>query len=356
MNKSLLTSALVLFSSTAVQAVTLNVYEWEGYISTFKEGFEAYAKSKGKDIKLEFLKGADGKPSYISNADDIFEALRAKPVDIVTPTHNYYQGENGRLIRLLKPLDTSKMPNYADVLPSLRSASFGKMKGKDFALPLLGGAYSLAYNADRVEAPTSWAALEDKTKKISITSGQVEANVYVAALIAGAKPADVYRIDKINVAETQKHLKNVVANTKVFWDGMADPEEMKTLDYVTSYWFGVAAANQQGQNWKFAKPKEGQTVWLDNISISSKVKAGSEKEEAAYMLLDYMVSPDVQKKIIDTFGSVVVNGKVKSMVSAEVAEQYSVGDSSFFKEEYFWQPLDKRTVNGYKNLWKKAQK
>ncbi len=341
-------------SSFSLQAVTLNVYEWEGYISTFKEDFEAYAKSKGKDITLSFLKGSDGKISYISNADDIFEALRSKPVDVVTPTHNYYQGENGRLIRLLKPIDISKLSHYSNVLSTLRVANFGKKEGKDYALPLLGGAYSLAYNADRVEAPISWAALADQSKKTSITSGQVEANIYIAALLAGSKPEDVYRIDKINVEETAKHLNEIFSNKTVFLAGMADPYEMKNLDYVTSYWFGVAAANKAGQNWKFAKPKEGQTLWLDNISISATVKSGSEKEEAAYMLLDYMISPEVQKKILDVFGSVIVNSKVKEMVSEEVATQYSVGDSSFFKEEYFWQPLDKRTANGYKNLWNKA--
>lgn len=355
MKKILSLSLLTALFATTAQAVTLTVYEWEGYISTFKEDFEKYAKTQGKDITVEFLKDDSGDVKYISNADDIFEALRSKNVDIVTPTHNYYKGENGRLFRLLKPLNTSKLSHYPNVLSSLREAGFAKQDGKSYALPLLGGAYGLAYNADKVDAPNSWNALKDNTKKTSITNGQIEANVYVAALLAGAKPADVYRIDKINVAETTNNLKEIVQNTAVFWDGMADPNEMTNLDYVTSYGFGVAAANKAGQNWKYAKLKEGQTVWLDNISIAATVE-GSEKEEAAYMLLDYMVSPDTQKRILEEFGSVIVNQDVKKMVSDEVAQQYSVGDSSFFKEEYFWQPLDKRTVNGYKNMWQKVQK
>lgn len=350
------TFAAILSTSTA-DAVTLKVYEWEGYISTFKDGFEEYAKKQGKDITLEFVKDSSGNPAYISNAEDIFNALRDKKADIVTPTHNYYKGSRGRLFNLLHPLETSKIDNYDKVLGSLRSASFDEKGGSKYALPLLGGAYSLAYNADRVsEAPTSWNALIDPKMKTSITSGQIEANVYVAALINGEKPENVYSVDKINAAAAESKLKEITSNVDVYWDGMADPEAMKKLDLVTTYWFGVAAANKAGQNWKFAKPVEGQTVWLDNISISADTAKDNEKLDAAYTLLGYMISPNVQKTILDEFGSIIVNGDVKNMVSEEVAAQYSVGDESFFKEEYFWQPLEKRTVNAYQNMWKNATK
>lgn len=346
------------FAVTSANAVTLNVFEWEGYISTFKDDFEAYAKSKGKDIKLNFIKDENGKPKYISTADDIFKELRAKKVDIVTPTHNYYKGERGRYFHLLHPLDTSKMPNYSDVLGSLRSAEFADYKGGKFAVPLLGGSYALAYNAANVEEPTSWKVMADPKNKgrTSITGGQVEANVYVAAIMAGSKPADVYNIDKIDSTKTSDNLKAMATNSKVNWDGMVDPNEMKNLDYVTTYWFGVAAANAEGQNWKFADPKEGQTVWLDNISISKQAGADADKLEAAYMLLDYMISPDVQQQILKNYGSIVVNTKVKDMISAEEVSQYRVGDESFFKKEYFWQPLDSRTRNGYKVMWENATK
>ncbi len=53
-------------------AVELRVHEWEGYISLFERDFEAWAKSRGKDIDLVFLKKPDGSVSYIGSADDIF--------------------------------------------------------------------------------------------------------------------------------------------------------------------------------------------------------------------------------------------------------------------------------------------
>lgn len=343
--------------SPAVSAVELKILEWEGYISLYEKEFEAWAKSKGKDIDLVFATNADGSPFYIGSADDIFENVRKRACDVTTPTHNYYKQERGKLIQILHAIDSSKLSNYGDIYPGLRNANYAREGGKLYAVPQLGGSYALAYNAARTSAPASWTVLlqPDAKGKFTVTSDQVEANIYQMALLAGVKPADVYDYDKFTPEQrtaTADNLKKLVANAASFWGGMPTPEQMKPLTYATDYWFGVAAANAAGQNWKFAEPTEGVTVWLDNVSIAKHVESDPAKLEAAYLLIDYMIGVDAQAMVAKEFGSVIVNPKAKAKLAPEQAAAQP--GQEFFVEERFWQPLNDRTRNGFKNMWDDA--
>lgn len=345
-------------ASPMAHAVELRVLEWEGYISPDEKAFEAWAKAKGKTIDLVFQKKADGTPFYIGNADDIFENVRKKACDVTTPTHNYYKQERGKLMQILHTIDTSKLANYSSVYPGLRSAGFARDEtGGVHAVPLLGGSYALAYNAASSPAPGSWTTLLQPAAKgtFTITSDQVEANIYQMALLAGVKPADVYDYDKYTPAQlkaTSDNLKKLVANAANFWGGMPSAEQMKPLSYATDYWFGVAAANAAGQNWKFASPKEGVTVWLDTLAIAKHVESDPAKLEAAYLLVDYMIGLEAQARIARDFGSVIVNPKAKAKLTA--AQAAGQPGETFFDEQYFWQPLNDRTRNGFKKMWDEA--
>lgn len=347
-------------STSHAEQIQLRVFEWEGYISPFADDFAVYAKSKGVDAKLIFMTGADNKPSYITSPDDIFQAVRGEKCDIVTPTHNYYKDSNARLMQTLAPINIAEVANFSAVVDNLRAADYAQADGKHYAVPLLGGGYSLAYNADRVkEPPTSWKALVDPRFKnrTSITGAQYEANVYVAALLSGVKPADIYAWDNVNPEAVGGWLRQMAANARVYWDANPDIELMANdLDLITDYGFGVAFANAKGQNWKFANPKEPTTVWLDNISLTPSAIASPEKAKAAHLLLDFMLSPEIQARLAQMYGVVVPNPKALDHVPANQREKVRIGSNEFYKAELLWRPLDKRTRNGFKTLWDEAAK
>lgn len=350
--------ALGLAPLTTAAALELSVLEWEGYISVYEKEFEAWAKSKGKDIDLVFVTHPDGSRFYIGSADDIFEQVRRQTADVVTPTNNYFKQERSKLMQLLLALDTSKFGNFAELYPSLQSARYARDDaGRVYALPLLAGSYALAYNTAKTAAPESWTVLLKPEAKgtFSVTSDQYEANVYQMAMLAGVAPADVYDFDKMTPAQrnaTADNLNKLVANAANFWGGMPTPDQMKPLSYVTDYWFGVAAANKARQSWKLAEPKEGVTVWLDNVSISGFVGRDPAKLEAAYLLLDYMIGVDAQATIAREFCSVIVNPMAKAKLTPE--QSAAQPGAAFFDEQRFWQPLSDRTRNGYKQMWSAA--
>lgn len=350
----IIAAAYCAFLSTAAAATELRVLEWEGYISTFKSEFEAYAKAKGKAVTLTFPKAP------IASADDIFTALRNGDVDVVTPTHNYYKGENAKLMQLLEPLDVSRIGGYDSLYPPLRqSSALRDEAGKVYGVPLLGGSYALAYNTSKVQSAPDWRDLLTPAAKgrFTVTSDQYEANVYQMALLAGVKPADIYDYDRYT--ETQRrqvaeNLKLLVGNAAGFWGGMPYPKDMVGLDYVTDYWFGVAAANKAGQSWRIAKTATPSTVWLDTIALARSASKDASKLDAAYLLLTFMTSAETQARVHQEFGSVVVSAAARSLLPPDKAAQLPGED--FFVEQFFWQPLTPRTRNAFKLMWDAALK
>jgi spermidine/putrescine transport system substrate-binding protein len=339
--------------------VVLRVLEWEGYITSFQTEFETYARSKGKNITLSFLKKPDGTPFFIGSYDDVFNALRRHKVDVVTPTENYYKTDNSRLIRLLLPLDLTHVPHFHTLYPNIQTLNFAREGAKVYGIGLLGGSYALAYNVDKVPAPDSWTVLLAPAArgKTSITNEQYEANVYQAALMSGVAPKDVYNIDLFTEAQrtlTEEILTKMVVNSASFWGGMPYPKDMAKLNYVTDYWFGVAAANKDGQHWRIASPKEKVTVWLDSLAVAADLAEDEQKVEAAYLLLDFMLSAETQAGIYQKFGSVIVSPDGKKRLPRDLQSQLPGGD--FFDETYFWQPLSLRTRNAFKAMWDEAMK
>ncbi|UCX03606.1 ABC transporter substrate-binding protein [Shewanella glacialimarina] len=340
-----------LLMSTNTLAVTLNVLEWEGYISPFKEDFKAYAKTKGMEVELNIM------DPYITDPELIFNKMRASAADVTTPTHNYYKMNQDRLLQVLQPIDFSRLTNYSKVLGSLRTSQYDEFKGEKYSVPLLGGSYGLAYNAAKRDEPKSWEVLwqPENKGKFAITGDQFEANIYTTLLVLGYPPESFYDIDAttLDKSKVQAKLDSLVQNADSFWGGMADVERMKDLELVTTYWFGVAAANQSGQNWKLATPKEGQTVWLDTLAIGKHLNG--EKLDAAYLLLDFMISEPVQKRILEMYGSIIVNGETAKLLDPQLVKDARVGDETFFSEQYLWRPLSSRTRNTYKQMWNKAK-
>jgi spermidine/putrescine transport system substrate-binding protein len=343
--KLILLFIVVVQSFTVFSETTkLTVCEWEGYIMPWEIEFKAYAKERGLDVELELY------PEYLSSPEQVFNLTRGKLCDIITPTHNYFSQRNNQLFRSLLPIDFSKIPNYKNVFSILKKLKYKEYMGKNYAIPLLGGSYGLAYNADMVQEPTSFDVLFELANKckITITKEQFAANFYIAILKAGYDKENIYDMDKLIISggfkdpKIQNNLELLYSNVCTqdrFWEGEADFTKTELL-YGTTYWFGVATAQKKGLNWKIARNVRS-TVWLDTISFAQNLKDSPDKLKAAYILADFMLSSPIQEKIHKAYGVVVVNRKAKQELNDL---------SEFYRETWLWKPLTIRTQGLYQMI------
>jgi len=333
---------VIAYSFDAIaESTKLTICEWQGYIMPWKNEFKTYAKERGMDVELELF------DEYLTSPEQVFNLARGKFCDIITPTHNYFAQRHNQLFRSLLPIDFSKIPNYNKVFSTLKQLTYKEYQGESYAVPLLGGSYGLAYNADKVKEPSSFDVLFDPANKckITITKAQFAANFYLALLKAGYDKRTLYNMDQsiksmaFTDPQIQNNLEQLYSNVCTqdrFWDGVADFTNTELL-YGTTYWFGVAAANKKGLNWKIAHNVRS-TVWLDTISFGLTLKDSPEKLKAAYILADFMLSTAIQEKIHQTYGVVVVNQKAKQELNDL---------SEFYQEQWLWQPLTIRTQGIY---------
>jgi len=213
--------------AVVAKTTTLTICEWKGYIMPWKKEFQAYAKERGMNVNLVLY------PEYLSSPEQVFNLVRGKHCDIITPTHNYFSQRHNQLFRSLLPIDFSKIPNYDNVFPTLKKLKYKEYQGSNYAVPLLGGSYALAYNADMVPEPKSFDVLfEPKNKcRITLTKAQFATNLYIAILKAGYNKADIYNMDEMISSRSlkdpriQHNLDLLYANVcsqDRFWDGEAD--------------------------------------------------------------------------------------------------------------------------------------
>lgn len=335
----------------------LVVLEWEGYISKFAREFEAYARDHGQQVRIALLRDPSGAPIYMTSPTELRQALEAGGVDIVTPTHSYYKAGGGWMFRHLSPLDKTRISHWPEMLPSLQRATFATEQNQTYGVALLGGAYALAYNAkQRATAPTSWADLLEPQNRgqYGITDAQWETNLYTAGLLAGIPLERLYDPQPSDDARIQAKLDQLVANAGYLWGGMPESKVLRGLPLTTDYWIGIAAANAEGQDWRLATPREGQTVWLDTLAITAEAGRDPRKAAAAHLLVDFMLSAEIQRRILKDLGTSIVNASAARLLTPEEARRFHVGDDAFFAPNRLWQPLSDATRSRFEAMWQRA--
>jgi len=335
----------------------LRMLVWEGYApEELRTRFVSLIKKKnGIDLTLEVR--------YCTGNEDFFPALRDDTADVISPSHNVPRDQRFKLIKLklVQPLDLSKIPNYANVLPALQRADYCTQGEAVYAVPHVRGPYGLAYNTTLVAAPPdSWKVLWDPDYKGKYAIGgedQYIHNVTAAALASGVSPDQIYDYKAINTPEVQEKLAYLAANAKAMWKGVDDARTLKGLSLATVWGFSLPGLKQMGEVWKIAEPKEGTTGWVDNFMISSMLSDQPEKLAVALEWLNFVLADDYQVYTVRGLASAPVTTTVKAKLTPGEIQQFHLENPAHFAENrILWKVLDKKNRNGIKRLWDNAMK
>jgi putative spermidine/putrescine transport system substrate-binding protein len=357
---NLLIISYIIFSfplCVQAQEEILRMMIWEGYApDKFVLEFEQEINRKyGKRVKLEI--------TYIESADDFFDPVRDKKVDLVSLSHHQIKDERFDYISkgLILPVNLENIPNFTYLIPDLKRADYHTSDGKIYSVPVANGPYGLAYNTKEFEqAPESWDVLWDPAYQNRYVIGAHEYlyNVNIAALVMGYPRESISSIDLLNNLEFREKLRGLASNADHFWIGVDKPVDYKEMSIVASWGDALTALKREGKFWKMAEPKEGTLWWIDDYAITWALADKPFLKQVAEEWINKVLSSEFQiENIVREVGIFPVVTNISSQLTDD--EKVRVLENkpgSFDATRILQQTHSQRDRNGLKLLWDEAMK
>ncbi len=265
------------------QAKEIRVLNWQGYGTDEKWATDQFEQKTGIKVVHD----------YFNSEQEMLTKLRTSPgtYDVVLFNNTFVmEAVNAGL---LQPIDTSKIPHFADLTPSLRDSDRFVKDGKHYAVAWVWGVTSIAYSTEKFPgAPQSMDAIWDPANagKVGWRDDAVE-SVQFGALATGQDmnaPTDMEKI--------KQKLEALKPQIKTFWSSEDEWNKYFAAgDYtIATYWSGSAARSKKAFKLPvgFAVPKEGAIGWFDGLAIP----VDAPNPEGAYAFIDFMVSPEFYVK------------------------------------------------------------
>ncbi len=203
---------------------------------------------------------------------------------------------------LFQPLDTSRLSNWGDVMPSLYELPGNVVDGNVYMAPMDWGQTSVTYRTDlyEVEGEESWGMLwnpEYKGRLGCLASGAD--TWWCGAIYAGVPFEEIHTdaaFDKIAAVmrEQRPLIRMYTDDTTSIEQALASGELAAALT-----WNETAVSLQaEGIPAKFAKVKEGALTWV----CGAMIHRDAPNIDRAYDVIDSMLSPETGKFLINDYG------------------------------------------------------
>jgi len=352
-SRTIIVGFLLLISvSTALHANNkspLRILTWEGYVTPEDlEAVNSRLEEKGYLYEATVIK------PYAEGAEQMFDLIRGKKVDISFLTLFFIKMMNEQTSKLLQTIDTHspRLSNYQHLIPSLTHLPMGMSSSHEFdkkSMPLYipwgGGAYGFYIDRNRVKAADVPKSVKElwlpKWKnKYSLNQSQEFYNIGLAFMGMGKSPFLFHELvlagkrneivkTMSSIGELQQKLNRLYANAGHFWK--ASPEFKKDLLIVSSWGPEITRENQAGADWRMIEFNEGHMVWLDTINFVKGLKG--KKLEAAEIFANYFIGEKVQSRIARELTMVAA--------SSEVGNEPGLGNATtIFNDNMFVPPYD----------------
>ena len=210
---------------------------------------------------------------------------------------------------LFQPVDTTRLSNWADMIPELYNIPFNLREGKPWLVPFEWGQTSVAYRTDlyELQGEESWNMLWDARYSGRLSSLAAGGDVWWCAAIKAGVPFDQLdtpeSFEKISAAlREQRPLIRLYTDDTTSTDtALAAGETVAMMAWNSS----VLALKKQGIPVKFAQPKEGALTWVCGMMLH----AEAPKLDSAYDVLDSLISESSAYFNMSDYGYGGVNRK-----------------------------------------------
>lgn len=263
----------------------VHFYNWDTYIGeTTLDDFQAAS-------------GARVEMSLFATNDELFARLRAgnPGFDVIVPSNEFVTRMSAA--QMLMPLDHSKIPNRANLLPEFQDAAFDP--GRQYSMPYTWLTLGIGYRKDRVQGvPDSWRYIFDSPQysgRIALLSESAD----LIRLAAKYKGHSVNGIPDAMLAEIEQMFIRQKPHVKAFHED--DGQDMLVsgeVDIVLEYNGDMAQvmAAEGGDAFDFVVPQEGSLLNSDCLCIPN----GAPNPDDAHAFINYLLDAEAGKEIAET--------------------------------------------------------
>ncbi len=269
------------------EAKKLNFYNWDTYIG----------ETTLADFKAET--NVDVEMTLFASNDELFAKFRAgnPGYDVIMPSNEYVT--RMAEAKLLMPLDHSKIPNKANILPEFQNPDFDP--GRKYSMPYTWLVLGIGYRKSAMKGgtiPDTWKYLfdsEEYSGRISVLGESMDlfrlVFKYLGKSVNDFSPELVKQAEAMLVKQ-KKHIK------KFHEDDGQDLLMAKEIDIVLEYNGDIAQSKVEDDDIDFVVPKEGSLMNSDCMCIPVGAPSPNNAHGFINFLLDGQKGADISKKIL----------------------------------------------------------
>ena len=287
-------------SAPSAGAEELNLFAWSEYVP--QSVLDDFTEETGIQVNYE---------SYASNEEMLAKLMSgAASYDLIQPSE--YVVEALVKENQLLPLDHAKLPN----LKNIGKEYLGQPHDPKltYSVPYMQGTVGIVIDTQKVKDPVLGFGdlFQDKYKgRIVVLDDALEIVTWALAT-QGLGPQDV---TKENLEKVRPVLAQWLPLVKVY-----DSDSPKTallngdVD-LGVVWSGEAAIliDEAPGRFVYVLPKEGAHMFIDNMAIPK----SAQNVDSAHRFLDYLMRPEVAKKISDEFPYTNPNVEARKLLTPE---------------------------------------
>ncbi|MDQ7838355.1 MAG: spermidine/putrescine ABC transporter substrate-binding protein [Thermodesulfobacteriota bacterium] len=258
----------------------LNVYNWEDYLG--ETTIRDFERRFGVKVHLETYK----------NEEEMLSAVQSDPAkyDIIIISGLLVQ--EMRALKLLAPVNCRNIPNIGNIDPMFKNPFYDP--GNRYSVPYLWGTTGIAVNRRFVkEKVNSWKILWDfkYRGKISLLNDMDE----VIAMALKTKGYSINTNDPRSLEEARLLLLKQRPLIAGYHDCIKTRGDLISGRIWLSHQFSGEAcyAADKNKDIEYVIPKEGASIWVDNICIPR----DSRNKYTAEVFINYILAPEASAKI-----------------------------------------------------------